>query len=66
MIEVAILVGRKIRKVYGKKQVAQEVLKGIDLEVNEGEFVGIMGQSGSSPVFLISASVFLDVPHAGL
>ena len=36
MIEVAILVGRKIRKVYGKKQVAQEVLKGIDLEVNEG------------------------------
>ncbi|CAM5185739.1 Bacitracin ABC transporter ATP-binding protein OS=Lysinibacillus sphaericus OX=1421 GN=bceA_2 PE=3 SV=1 [Lysinibacillus sphaericus] len=39
---MAVLIGRKVKKVYGKKSTAQEVLKGIDLEVNEGEFVGIM------------------------
>lgn len=66
MIEVAILVGRKIRKVYGKKQVAQEVLKGIDLEVNEGEFVGIMGQSGSGKTTLLNVLCSIDKATDGV
>jgi bacitracin transport system ATP-binding protein len=43
---MTILSGRKIKKVYGKKLSAQEVLKGINMDVQEGEFVGIMGPSG--------------------
>ena len=44
---MSILIGRKIKKIYGKKSMAQEVLKGIDLDVNKGEFVGIMGSADS-------------------
>lgn len=44
---MSILIARKVRKTYGKRTLAQEVLKGIDLEVEKGEFVGIMGSSGS-------------------
>lgn len=63
---MAILIGRKIRKVYGKKHTAQEVLKGIDLEVNEGEFVGIMGQSGSGKTTLLNVLCSIDFATDGI
>lgn len=63
---MAVLIGRKIRKVYGKKQTAQEVLKGIDLEVNEGEFVGIMGQSGSGKTTLLNVLCSIDFATDGI
>ncbi|CAM5718420.1 Bacitracin ABC transporter ATP-binding protein OS=Lysinibacillus sphaericus OX=1421 GN=bceA_2 PE=3 SV=1 [Lysinibacillus sphaericus] len=56
---MAVLIGRKVKKVYGKKSTAQEVLKGIDLEVNEGEFVGIMGPLGSGKTTLLNCCVRL-------
>jgi putative ABC transport system ATP-binding protein len=36
-----------IRKSYGEKENRVEVLKGIDLGVNEGEFCVLLGPSGS-------------------
>ncbi|RHW36246.1 ABC transporter ATP-binding protein [Lysinibacillus yapensis] len=63
---MAVLVGRKIRKVYGKKSTAQEVLKGIDLEVNKGEFVGIMGPSGSGKTTLLNVLCSIDYPTEGV
>ncbi|GJM69235.1 hypothetical protein HMSSN036_14510 [Paenibacillus macerans] len=44
---MAILEASKIHKSYGNKFNKQEVLKGIDLSVEKGEFVSIMGASGS-------------------
>lgn len=61
-----VLVGRKIRKVYGKKSTAQEVLKGIDIEVNKGEFVGIMGPSGSGKTTLLNVLCSIDQVTEGI
>lgn len=63
---MAVLVGRKIRKVYGKKSTAQEVLKGIDIEVSKGEFVGIMGPSGSGKTTLLNVLCSIDHPTEGI
>ena len=37
----------KIRKSFKVGDTQTEVLKGIDLEIKKGEFVAIIGQSGS-------------------
>ncbi|WP_339174396.1 ABC transporter ATP-binding protein [Solibacillus sp. FSL R5-0691] len=57
---MSILIARKIRKTYGKRALAQEVLKGIDLEVEKGEFVGIMGASGSGKTTLLNVLCSID------
>ncbi|GEK34073.1 ABC transporter ATP-binding protein [Kurthia sibirica] len=62
---MTILKARKIRKIYGKKQAAQEVLKGIDLEIQEGEFVGIMGPSGSGKTTLLNVLCSIDEATEG-
>lgn len=61
-----MLVGKKVRKIYGKKSLAQEVLKGIDIEVREGEFVGIMGPSGSGKTTLLNVLCAIDKPTEGI
>jgi bacitracin transport system ATP-binding protein len=63
---LAILKARKVKKVYGRKLTAQEVLKGIDIEVNEGEFVGIMGPSGSGKTTLLNVLCSIDNATEGV
>jgi putative ABC transport system ATP-binding protein len=49
-----------IRKSYQVGQQKLEVLKGIDMEINEGEFVSIMGSSGSGKSTLLNILGILD------
>ncbi|SFJ58999.1 bacitracin transport system ATP-binding protein [Paenibacillus sp. UNC496MF] len=60
-----MLQAQNIRKTYGKKGSAQQVLKGIDLRVEEGEFVGIMGPSGSGKTTLLNVLATIDRPTEG-
>src|SRR5690606_15593567 len=41
------------------------ILKGINMEINEGEFVSIMGPSGSGKSTLLNIIGMLDQPSAG-
>lgn len=55
-----IMQANKIYKTYGNKFNKQEVLRGIDLQVDKGEFVGIMGPSGSGKTTLLNVLSSID------
>ncbi|CAH0498273.1 ABC transporter ATP-binding protein [Novosphingobium sp. CECT 9465] len=61
-----ILSLKNLRKSYtGKAGGVSEVLGGIDLDVEEGEFIAILGFSGAGKTTLISAIAGLVEPDAG-
>ncbi|MBU5310800.1 ABC transporter ATP-binding protein [Tissierella carlieri] len=54
----------KLNKVYEGK-VAYKALKNINLNIEEGEFVGIMGPSGSGKTTLLNIISTIDLPTSG-
>jgi ABC-type lipoprotein export system ATPase subunit len=61
----ALIELRDIHKVYGQGESEVRALAGIDLDVGEGEFVAIMGASGSGKSTCMNILGCLDVPTAG-
>ena len=51
---------RNLRKVYGEGEAAVHALRGVDLEIPEGEFVVLLGPSGSGKSTLLNIIGGLD------
>ena len=62
---MAVIRAESVVKNYRLGEVDVEVLKGIDLEVKEGEYVALMGPSGSGKSTLMNILGCLDVPTSG-
>lgn len=56
---------KKLTKIYGKGQLSVEALKEVDFEVDEGEFISVMGPSGSGKSTLMNILGCLDRPTSG-
>lgn len=62
---MALIELRSIKKTYGEGETSTEILHGISLDIQEGEFVSIMGPSGSGKSTILHILGLLDRPTSG-
>ena len=60
-----MIIGRDIKRIYGKGAVQVRALDGVTIEIQKGEFVGVMGSSGSGKSTLLHMLGLLDRPTSG-
>ncbi|WP_338751420.1 ABC transporter ATP-binding protein [Bacillus sp. FJAT-52991] len=60
-----ILQAKNVEKVFGSKENEYHALKDIQLDIHEGEFVGIMGPSGAGKSTLLNILSTIDTPSSG-
>nr|WP_275943152.1 ABC transporter ATP-binding protein [Pseudenhygromyxa sp. WMMC2535] len=56
---------RSVYKIYGRGDAEVRALDGVDLDIHDGEFVAIMGSSGSGKSTCMNILGCLDTPTAG-
>lgn len=62
---MANIVTRDLRREFTNGDIVTPVLKGIDFEAGDGEFVAIMGRSGAGKSTLLYQLSLLDEPSSG-
>jgi putative ABC transport system ATP-binding protein len=60
-----ILSAREVHKTYGRGAAAFEALRGVDLDIEAGESMAIIGKSGSGKSTLMHLLALMDQPTAG-
>ena len=65
MIDMTVLETRDLKKYYGAGDTLVKALDGVDLQVENGEFVAIVGTSGSGKSTLLHILGGLDRPTGG-
>jgi putative ABC transport system ATP-binding protein len=61
----ALISLRAVSKIYGEGEAEVRALDGIDLDIDDGEFVAVMGPSGSGKSTTMNILGCLDTPSAG-
>ncbi|MCA9351529.1 ABC transporter ATP-binding protein [Patescibacteria group bacterium] len=56
---------QNLTKTYTNGEIETHVLKGLDLEIRQGEFVAIMGKSGAGKSTFLYQMSLLDMPTSG-
>ena len=56
---------KDVTRVYGSGQASMQALRGINLEIFTGEFVAVMGASGSGKSTCLNILGCLDIPTSG-
>lgn len=62
---MALIETKELKKIYADEEVETPAVNGVSLEIEEGEFVAIMGPSGSGKSTLLHILGFLDKPSKG-
>lgn len=62
---MSLLEMKNVKKIYQQGKIEVYALKGVDLQVEKGEFTSIAGPSGSGKTTLLNMAGCLDVPTSG-
>lgn len=65
MVKQPVLELKNIQRWFGVGETRVDVLKGVDMTINAGEIVALVGPSGSGKSTLLHIAGLLDTPSAG-
>lgn len=63
---MAIIEAENVTKIYQVGEVETHALRGVTLDINEGEFAALVGPSGSGKTTMLQLMGCLDKPNSGI